>query len=333
MAEQLASVLRLAAVCGLTAAASAIAEEAALPLLAVADVPLSGGTTRLDYESLDPQTHRLFIAHLGDSVVSVFDTQEQKLIADIPDVGHVHGVLVVPELGRVYASATQSNEVVAIDEKNLKVTARIAGGVYPDGMAYAPEVHRLFVSDEVGTTETVIDTQTNKRIDTIHLWSTVGNTQYDAVSHHIFVNAQTRDQLIEIDPATDEVLARHDLPGGDGPHGLYIDAQARLAFVACEGNGKLLVVDLKAMKVTASFEVGEDPDVLALDPALHRLYVAGEAGVVSVFTVDNGEVRKIGQGLVGDNAHVVAVDPQTHRVYFPLKNLNGRPVLRVMEAR
>jgi hypothetical protein len=29
--------------------------------------------------------------------------------------------------------------------------------------------------------------------------------------------------------------------------------------------------------------------------------------------------------------HSVAVDQQTHRVYFPLQNMKGRPVLRVME--
>jgi len=30
------------------------------------------------------------------------------------------------------------------------------------------------------------------------------------------------------------------------------------------------------------------------------------------------------------HAHTVSVDPQTHFVYFPLQNLNGHPVLRIM---
>jgi hypothetical protein len=33
---------------------------------------------------------------------------------------------------------------------------------------------------------------------------------------------------------------------------------------------------------------------------------------------------------VGPNAHTVAVDPVSHRVYFPLANVGGHPVLRVM---
>jgi hypothetical protein len=48
------------------AAADPVAQQS-LSLVPVADIPLGGNTTRLDYESLDPGRHLLFIAHLGDS--------------------------------------------------------------------------------------------------------------------------------------------------------------------------------------------------------------------------------------------------------------------------
>lgn len=319
--------------CASSAACGGSSTTVQLPLTKVADVPLTGHTTRWDYESLDPKTHRLFIAHLGDSVVTVFDTQRQQVIADIPDIGHVHGVLAIPELGRVYASASGTDEVVAIDGNTLKITARIPAGDYPDGMAYAPAVHKLYVSDEHGGTDTVIDVRTNTRVATIPLGGEVGNTQYDPVSKHIFANVQTRRQLVEIDPATDTVIARIDLPGATGNHGLLIDPSERLAFIACEDNSTLLVLDMKTRHVVASFKVGADPDVLAFDAQLGWLYVAGEAGIVSVFKVKEGTVRKIGEGQLGPDAHVVAVDSITHRAYFPLKNLDGKTALRITEAR
>jgi DNA-binding beta-propeller fold protein YncE len=75
-------------------------------------------------------------------------------------------------------------------------------------------------------------------------------------------------------------------------------------------------------------------DVLAFDPGLHRLYAASETGMVAVFTVAaDRSVTEMGRGFLGPNAHTVAVDPATHRVYFPLENVGGRPVLRVMDAR
>jgi YVTN family beta-propeller protein len=313
---------------GVAAAAPLCAQG--LSLVRVADIPLGGNTTRLDYESLDEDRHLLFIAHLGDSAVIVFDTQSQQVVTRIPGISHVHGVLVIPQLGRVYASATGSNEVVAIDESSLKVTARIPGGVYPDGMAYAPGVHKLYVSDEHGGTDTVIDVRTNARVGTIPLGGEVGNTQYDPVSRHIFSNVQTRRQLVEIDPESDQVIARIDLPGAQSNHGLLIEPEQRRAFIACEDNHKLVVLDLENRKVTASFNVGDDPDVLGYDPSLGYLYVAAESGIVSVFRVQSGQVSKVGEATVGPNAHVVAVDPGTHWSYFPLKSMGGEPVLRIM---
>lgn len=311
-------------------ARGATAASGDLPLKTVADVPLPGRTTRWDYESLDPGRHLLFLAHLGDSEVVVYDTRHAKAIATIPGVSRVHGVLAIPALGRVYASATGSNEVVAIDESSLKITARVPAGVYPDGIAYAPAVDKLFVSDETGATDTVIDAATNKRIATIPMGGEVGNTQFDPVSGHIFANVQTRDDLVEIDPAADKMIARYPLPGARGNHGLLIDPASRLAFIACEDNDKLLVLDMRTMKVVADFAVGRDPDVLAFDDHLGLLYVASESGVVSLFRLKGRAVEKLGQGKLGDNAHSVAVDSATHNAYFPLKAWKGKPVLRIV---
>lgn len=304
-----------------------------LPLATVADVPLPGRSTRWDYASLDAQRHHLFLAHLGDSEVVVFDTAQRKVIATIPDVSHVHGVLYVPQLDRVYASATGKNEVVAIDATTVKVIARMPGGDYPDGMAYAPDAHKLFVSDEHGGADTVIDTRNNTRIATIPLGGEVGNTQYDPATKRIFANVQTRDQLVEIDPINNKVVARIDLPGAKGNHGLYIDAPARLAFIACEGNNKLLVLDLGSRKVLASFDVAKDPDVLAFDSTLGWLYVAGESGQVSVLSVQGQKVSALGTAWLGPNAHIVAVDPTTHEAFFPLKPAHGKPMLRITRPR
>ncbi|WP_137910005.1 MULTISPECIES: YncE family protein [unclassified Burkholderia] len=302
-----------------------------LPLKHVADIPLPGRPTRFDYANLDTKRNLLYIAHLGDGEVVVFDTQALRVIARIGDVSSAHGVLAIPELSRVYASATGTNEIVAIDATTLKIVARMPGGRYPDGMAYAPDVSKLYVSDEYGETETVIDVRTNRRVATIPLDGEAGNTQYDPISHHVFVNVQTRRQLVEIDPTTDRIVGRFDLPGAKGNHGLLIDPRERLAFIACEGNDKLIIFNMRSKQVTQAFAVGGDPDVLAFDPTLSTLYVAGEDGVVSLFRFKAGVGDKIGEGRLGPNAHVVAIDSATHRSYFPLKGVGGRPMLRVME--
>jgi len=239
-------------------------------------------------------------------------------------------VLAVPALGRVYASATDDNQVAVIDERTLRVIARIPGGDYPDGLADDPVAHTIFVSDETGGTDTVIDTRTNRRVATIPLDGEAGNTQYDPVSGRMVVDVQTRDELVAIDPKTTRIVAHYALPPScQHDHGLLIDAPRRLAFIACDGNATLLVFDLRAAHVTAVQSVGADPDVLAFDTAARRLYVATESGSVSVFDERGRMVRKVAEGFVATEAHVIAVDPRTHRLYLPLQDVNGRPVLRV----
>lgn len=310
--------------------ASHAALGASLPLGLVADVPLSGSTRRFDYQAFDPTTHRLFMAHLGDSTVEVFDTRRQRLAATIPSIDEVHGLLVVPALHKVFASATGRNEVDVIDARSLRVLARVSGGVYPDGLAYDPKSERVFVSDEHGGTETVIDARLGAYLATVPLGGEAGNVQYDPVSGRMLVNVQTRDDLVSIDTRTDRILDRTPLPGAQGNHGLYIEPRQHLAFIACEDNARLLVVDLGTMRVTQRFETGELPDVLAFDPELRLLYVASESGVVAVFQETGRALRLLGKAFLAHGAHTVAVDSSTHRVYFPLPDVGGKPVLRVM---
>lgn len=329
--------LRLAVtgVCFLAFVASACGSHASTPsteagLTTVRDVPLPGDTSRFDYESLDPQTGRLYIAHLGASSIIVFDTKTNTVAGTIDNVAGVHGVLVVPQLSRLYASATGTNEVAVIDTNTLTVIASVPGGVFPDGLTYDPEVGKVYVSDETGGTDSVIDAQTNQLVATIQLGGEAGNTQYDPTSHHIYVAVQTKNQLVTIDPSTDQIVERYDMPGCDEPHGLLIDSHQETAYVACQSNAKLLVFDLQAKLVTQTFETGDTPDVLAADPALHLVYVAAEDGVLATFVQENGRLRSAAKGFVGPNAHAVAVDPETHAVYLPLKDVGGHPVLRQM---
>jgi YVTN family beta-propeller protein len=180
-------------------------------------------------------------------------------VGDLKDLKRVHGVLAVPELHRVYASATGTNELAVIDDENLTIVARVPAGDYPDGVAYASKSNKIYVSDLHGKTDTVIDAKTNQVVTTIALGGGPGNSQYDPVSDRIFVTNDGREELAEIDPTTDQVVARYPLTGCKGSHGLLIDSENHLAFAACEENSKLVVFDLQTKKTTATLSVGADP--------------------------------------------------------------------------
>jgi DNA-binding beta-propeller fold protein YncE len=305
------------------------AKAAGYPLREVARVGLPGASNRFDYASIDSAANRLYIAHMNSSELLVFDLRTRRVVKTIPAAG-VHGVIAVPQLRRVFASATDDHEVLTIDARTNTVVARAPAGSYPDGLAYDPVERRVFVSDESGGVETVLNARGN-RIATIALGGEAGNVQYDAGSGHMLVDVQSSNEVAVIDPQRNAVIRRIHVACAH-PHGLLVDSPHRLAVVACDGDAKLLTFDLHALKITGSASVGPSPDVLAFDPALGRLYVAAESGQVAVFAERGAALHKLGQKELAPAAHTVAVDPRTHLVYFPLeRGTHGTPQLLVMK--
>lgn len=314
----------------LSAASSAQKVRPDLPCLKpLADIRLPGSTSRFDYQSIDPQRGLLFISHLGDNSVTVFDLNSRRVIGNITGIPEPHGILAVPELGRVFVSATKVNEVYAIDESSLKVIGKTAGGYFPDGIGFAPGTKRIFISDEFGGTVTVIDGRSLNVVRVISIGRQVGNTHYDPSSGDIVTADESRDQLVYINPATLEIIRRIGLPGCKGAHGFIIGIRPHFAYVTGEDNASLVVVDLADNKVVQKLKVGDGPDVIALDNGLGLLYVSSESGVVSIFKTRSSGLSKVCEGKLWPHAHSVSVDEISHDVYFPIQSFNGVPTLMI----
>ncbi|MDE3152832.1 MAG: YncE family protein [Gemmatimonadota bacterium] len=310
----------------------AIADQQAPPpgLRLVSEIPLPGPANRFDYQSFDPSTGRIYMNHMDAGRTVVFDAGSGRVTAEIAGVPRATGVWAVPSHHRVYVSAAGAHEVAIVDDRTLQIVSRVGGIRFPDGIAYAPTADAVFVSDESGGADIVIDASTEAKRATIALGGEAGNTHYDSVSHCILVAVQTRNQMVAIDPIGDRIVQRYDLPGADGPHGFTIDEPDRLAFVSCEGNAALIVLDLRTMKPIQRLQVADDPDVLAWDAGWRRLYVAAESGVLEAFRLDGTTLKPAGE-IRAPHAHTVSVDPRTHWVYLPLENVNGHPQLRIYE--
>jgi DNA-binding beta-propeller fold protein YncE len=303
--------------------------QAETALITVANIQLPGPAVRFDYQTFDPSSGRLYIAHMNADQLVVFDTSKRQVVANLDGFRRVHGVTLAPEIHRLYASVTGNHQVAAVDTESLK-TVGTAGPInYPDGLAYAPRQNKVFVSDEHGGVDAVIDAASNKLVTNIPLGGGAGNTVYDSVSGHMLVAVHGLNLLAVIDPATNQITNRILLAGIRNPHGISLDSVGRKAFVAGEENHSLAMVDLKTMKVLSTYQVGEDPDVLAYDPGLKRLYVSAESGTVTIFQ-NQGESLTLLGSFEMPHAHTVSVDPKTHLVYFPLENIDGHPILRIM---
>src|SRR4029078_5118085 len=84
----------------------------------------------------------------------VFDIHKRRVVRTIAAPG-VHGVIAVPQIHRVYASATDARQLDTIHSNTARVLARAPAGESPDGLVYDPVERHVFVSDESGGIEGV----------------------------------------------------------------------------------------------------------------------------------------------------------------------------------
>ncbi len=285
---------------------------------------------RFDYLTIDYDDRYLLLAHLAAGLLYVIDLRTNQVVKAIPDVPGVEGVEFVPELRKVYTSDAGDNTIGVVDLKQMKVIKKLPTEAKPDGSAYAAPFHKLYVSDERGKAEAIVDVQQDKVIKTLHFDSETGMPQYDPVARKIYVNLQDQNIFAVIDPATDEVVGRYGVGKCEGNHGMALDSDHRRAFLACEGNELLTVLDLEKYKPIAFLPLAKGPDVVKFDSGLKRIYVACYSGAISVFQEDDPDhLRKLEDFPVQKKVHSLAVDKDSHRVYAPEQEVDGRPASRM----
>ncbi|HET9839454.1 MAG TPA: YncE family protein [Candidatus Angelobacter sp.] len=302
-----------------------------LKQVAAFDLPGPAGK-RFDYLTIDYDDGYLLSAHLGPGLLYVIDLKDNKVIATIPDVPGVEGVEYVPDLRKAYTSDWREQKIGVIDLRQKKVIAKLSALDKPDGSAYAAPFHKLYVSDERAKAEIVIDVQTDKVVKTLYFKSETGMPQYDPVARLVYVNLQDLDVMTVIDPATDRVVTPvYTVSPCKGNHGMALDPEHRRAFLVCEGNERMAVLDLDQHKVITTLPVAPDPDVIKYDPGLKRIYVACYSGAISVFQEDDPDhFRKLEDFPVQHKVHSLAVDEHTHRVYVPEEEESGKQVARMI---
>jgi 3-hydroxymyristoyl/3-hydroxydecanoyl-(acyl carrier protein) dehydratase len=85
----------------------------------------------------------------------------------------VEGIEYVAELKKFYTSNAGDNTIGVVDLRQMKVVKKIPTEK-PDGSAYAAPFHRLYVSDERGKAEAIVDVTKDELIKTLHFDSETG---------------------------------------------------------------------------------------------------------------------------------------------------------------
>jgi YVTN family beta-propeller protein len=273
----------------------------------------------------------LFSAHLGADVLYVIDLKTNKLIKMITDTPGAEGVEYVPELNKVYTSNRGDHTISVIDMNKMEVVKKIPAISKPDGSAYASDFKKLYVSDERGKMLLVIDVNKDEVVKKIVFDSETGMPQYDSISKKIYLNLQDKNIFAVIDPRTDSIIGQYSVRDCIKNHGMALDVKNRLAFLVCENNDIMTVLNLETFKPVAYLKIASGGDVVKYDPGNKRIYVGCSSGVISVFHEDDAShFTKLEDFSVQKKVHSLTIDVRTHRVYAPEQEEDGIAVSKMI---
>jgi DNA-binding beta-propeller fold protein YncE len=112
-----------------------------------------------------------------------------------------------------------------------------------------------------------------------------------------------------------------------GPHGLDMDRERGLAFVACDG-AQVVAIDTTNGGETGRTAISGEPDAIWFNPRRRRLYVAiGDPGMIDVIDTERMVLVETVPTEVG--AHTTAFDNGRQRLYVFLPRSCGAAVYEV----
>jgi DNA-binding beta-propeller fold protein YncE len=299
-------------------ASLSLAFSARADLKVIAHYPIPG-PVRFDYLRVDPDSRRLYVAH-GDRM-EVLDADSGRLLGSVAPTPGVHGVALVPALGRGFITAGADRSVVVFDLASLKVIKVIGGmGVKPDAIEYDDLTRRVYVANGTSGGITVIDPESMAITGVVPISGKLEGMAFDG--HRLFVNTEDQSAIQVVDTASLSKVATWPIAPAEGGTGLAIDTKARRLFSA-GGNEKLAVVDIDTGKVVATPAIGEDPDGDAFDAARGLIYSSSVMGTVSVLKAGTYEAVQTVETAYG--ARTIALDPKTGRVFVATGKFGPAP--------
>ena len=237
---------------------------------------------------------------------------------DIGGTGSTDYLAVDAETGRVFVS--RSTHVMVIDGMTGKVLGDILDTPRIHGIAFAKKQGYGFTTNAGDSTLTMFNLKDLSVVRKVHLGiDGADGIWYDEASSTILSinHSKPMGTAVVVDAKTGDVKGTIKL-SGTAPEGGASDGKGRI-FINIEDKNAIDVVDLKSMKVSAtwSIEPCDGPTGIAYDKASNRIF-AGCSKTSVVVDATSGKV--VAQITNGDGVDALGWDPVDKLVYIP----NGR---------
>lgn len=214
---------------------------------------------------------------------------------------------------RLFVCALGNNSVEVLDLRKGQRLHSISGLGAPQGIAFIPELNRLFVANDKQGLGQFFDGKSFQQMARVDLHDDADNVRYDEAGKKLYVGFGSGGIAI-INPADGKELTSIKLAAH--PEAFELEQHGARIFVNVPDARQVAVVDRKKAQVIATWEtgiaLGNFP--MTLDEAEHRLFIGCRLpSRLLVFNSDSGEL--VSKLAIAGDADELFYDSKRHRVY------------------
>jgi DNA-binding beta-propeller fold protein YncE len=172
---------------------------------------------------------------------------------------------------RLFVANLSNASLDVVDLRAGKLLKQIPGQRKIQGVAYVPDLDRIFVGNGDDGVCNVFAGKNYALLKSIKLLG-ADNVRYDPNSGRVYVSHAEK-ALTALDAKTMEVVATVQLPGP--PEAFQLDPAGQRLYLNCHSPAQVAVIDLKASKVVSTYPLKDTKAnyPLAFDAAGQRIFV------------------------------------------------------------
>ena len=277
-----------------------------------------GGAGGMDYLTVDPATHLLYVPRSTHTLV--IDAASGKTVGDIPGQKIAHGVALVPKLNRGFITdGGGSGSITVFDLRTNAVLGVLQAQRDADGIIYDAGTDHILVSagdsDSLLTFKPDIDPQRGKIDPPIALGGAPEFLAADGAGK-VFVNLEDKDLVAVVDLKTREVVARWSVSPGGAPVGMALDHEHQTLIIGCRKPQKMILMSAENGKVLSELPIGSGVDATTVF-GLEAFASSGD-GTLSVARRSADGKYQLAQSLkTAQGAKTLGLDPSAGKLYLP----------------
>jgi hypothetical protein len=243
------------------------------------EIPDSLGTS-FDHGAFEPATRRVFIAHTARNTLEVVDADSSRHLVTLPGFPEAAGVVAAD--GHVLVTNRGAASLAWVDARSLETRAVLDTGPRPNGVAIVASLRLAVVAcigDDIhGPQLQVLGLERDRR-RSIDLPGRPRWCVVDAKQERVLLAIRDPSMVLvaRLPELTD--IQHWPLPSY-GAHGMDIDHQGNLLYVACDG-GLLVEVDARSGETRREWPLPGGPDATFFNPESGLVHVAiGDPGLI-----------------------------------------------------